>query len=123
MREIFLEEAPRCSTTPATRWLELQARHDDTVAMTTVRRAFHTLKGSARMVGLRDFGEAAWACEQLYNSPPGQPPRSCPLCWNLSLKRLSRQPRSSLRWRLSPRWWNLSPRRDRRVLLKKLRLA
>ena len=36
--------------------------------MTTVRRAFHTLKGSSRMVGLNEFGEAGWACEQLYNA-------------------------------------------------------
>ncbi|MEP6505008.1 MAG: Hpt domain-containing protein, partial [Betaproteobacteria bacterium] len=36
--------------------------------ISTVRRAFHTLKGSSRMVGLRDFGDAAWACEQLYNA-------------------------------------------------------
>jgi chemosensory pili system protein ChpA (sensor histidine kinase/response regulator) len=36
--------------------------------MTVIRRGFHTLKGSARMVGLREFGEAAWACEQLYNA-------------------------------------------------------
>jgi chemosensory pili system protein ChpA (sensor histidine kinase/response regulator) len=37
-----------------------------------VRRAFHTLKGSARMVGLDDFGEGAWACEQLYNARLGE---------------------------------------------------
>src|SRR4249920_1156205 len=36
--------------------------------MTSVRRAFHTLKGSSRMVGLKDFGEAAWGCEQLFNA-------------------------------------------------------
>jgi len=30
-----------------------------------VRRAFHTLKGGARMVGLNELGEAAWAFEQL----------------------------------------------------------
>src|SRR5206468_161705 len=36
--------------------------------LTTLRRAFHTLKGSSRMVGLKEFGEAAWACEQLYNA-------------------------------------------------------
>ena len=40
---------------------------DDLGELTTVRRAFHTLKGSSRMVGLTAFGEAAWACEQLYN--------------------------------------------------------
>jgi chemosensory pili system protein ChpA (sensor histidine kinase/response regulator) len=37
-------------------------------AMTTLRRAFHTLKGSARMVGLSAFGEAAWAMEQVLNA-------------------------------------------------------
>ena len=35
---------------------------------TTLRRAFHTLKGSSRMVGLNDFGEAAWSMEQLLNA-------------------------------------------------------
>ena len=33
-----------------------------------LRRAFHTLKGSSRMVGLKDFGEAAWAFEQVLNT-------------------------------------------------------
>ena len=33
-----------------------------------MRRAFHTLKGSSRMVGLNEFGEAAWSMEQLLNS-------------------------------------------------------
>lgn len=36
--------------------------------MTTLRRAFHTLKGSSRMVGLTEFGEAAWSMEQLLNT-------------------------------------------------------
>ena len=36
--------------------------------LTVLRRAFHTLKGSARMVGLTEFGEAAWAMEQMLNS-------------------------------------------------------
>ncbi|CAN5355438.1 hypothetical protein BH10PSE17_BH10PSE17_34200 [soil metagenome] len=35
--------------------------------LTTLRRAFHTLKGSSRMVGLRVFGEAGWALEQVLN--------------------------------------------------------
>jgi chemosensory pili system protein ChpA (sensor histidine kinase/response regulator) len=46
--------------------------------LTTVRRAFHTLKGSSRMVGLREYGEAAWACEQLYNARLAQSPRMDP---------------------------------------------
>ena len=33
--------------------------------LTTVRRAFHTLKGSSRMVGLKEFGDAGWVCEQV----------------------------------------------------------
>ncbi len=36
-------------------------------ALTTVRRSFHTLKGSGRMVGARDLGEFAWAVENLVN--------------------------------------------------------
>ncbi len=35
--------------------------------LTTIRRSFHTLKGSGRMVGLKDLGEAAWAIEQTLN--------------------------------------------------------
>ena len=34
----------------------------------TLRRAFHTLKGSSRLVGLNDFGEASWAMEQVLNA-------------------------------------------------------
>ncbi len=68
MRDIFLEEAHEVLGQARDALALLQARHDDAEAMTTVRRAFHTLKGSARMVGLLDFGAAAWACEQLYNS-------------------------------------------------------
>lgn len=34
----------------------------------TLRRAFHTFKGSSRMVGLTAFGNAAWSMEQVMNS-------------------------------------------------------
>jgi len=76
MREIFLEEA-REVLAAARAALDALADGDpdDLSELTTVRRAFHTLKGSGRMVGLSAFGEAAWACEQLYNSrlADGQP--------------------------------------------------
>src|SRR6185437_1183154 len=36
-------------------------------ALSTVRRSFHTLKGSGRMVGARDLAELAWAIENLLN--------------------------------------------------------
>ena len=35
--------------------------------MTTVRRAFHTLKGSSRMVGFKTVGDGAWSIEQCLN--------------------------------------------------------
>ncbi|MFZ6777324.1 Hpt domain-containing protein [Undibacterium sp. Ji83W] len=35
--------------------------------LTSLRRSFHTLKGSGRMVGLMVFGEAAWSIEQVMN--------------------------------------------------------
>jgi chemosensory pili system protein ChpA (sensor histidine kinase/response regulator) len=41
------------------------AHGDDTLYR--LRRAFHTLKGSSRMVGLNRFGDAAWAVEQVMN--------------------------------------------------------
>ncbi|SPA39707.1 Response regulator receiver of TWO COMPONENT REGULATORY system (SENSOR HISTIDINE KINASE AND RESPONSE REGULATOR HYBRID) TRANSCRIPTION REGULATOR PROTEIN [Cupriavidus taiwanensis] len=39
----------------------------DADMLTRLRRAFHTLKGSSRMVGLHRYGEAAWAVEQVMN--------------------------------------------------------
>ncbi len=68
MREIFLEEAREVIGNAGQALSALMGASDDLGEMTTVRRAFHTLKGSARMVGLGDFGEAGWACEQLYNA-------------------------------------------------------
>src|SRR5437660_10934213 len=39
----------------------------DRDALITVRRSFHTLKGSGRMVGARELSEFAWAIENLMN--------------------------------------------------------
>ncbi len=39
----------------------------DADTLSRIRRAFHTLKGSSRMVGLHRYGEAAWAVEQVMN--------------------------------------------------------
>ena len=46
----------------------LTANPGDVSELTTLRRAFHTLKGSSRMVGLTEFGEAAWSLEQVLNT-------------------------------------------------------
>ncbi|HEV7915568.1 MAG TPA: Hpt domain-containing protein [Albitalea sp.] len=68
MREIFLEEAREVVQTAQAACKDLAESPLDVSQLTTLRRAFHTLKGSSRMVGLKGFGDAAWACEQLYNS-------------------------------------------------------
>ncbi len=68
MREIFLEEAREVIETAQASLAHLAQQADDLEALTSVRRAFHTLKGSSRMVGLNQYGEAAWACEQMYNA-------------------------------------------------------
>jgi chemosensory pili system protein ChpA (sensor histidine kinase/response regulator) len=39
----------------------------DRDSLITVRRSFHTLKGSGRMVGAKDLGEFAWSIENLLN--------------------------------------------------------
>jgi chemosensory pili system protein ChpA (sensor histidine kinase/response regulator) len=75
MRDIFIEEAREVVADAAAALERLADAPDNAGDMTAVRRAFHTLKGSARMVGLRDFGDAGWACEQLYNARLAQAPR------------------------------------------------
>ncbi|MBX3607925.1 MAG: Hpt domain-containing protein [Piscinibacter sp.] len=68
MREIFLEEAREVLHDAGVARADLTHAPSDLPLQTTVRRAFHTLKGSSRMVGLKEFGEAAWVCEQVYNA-------------------------------------------------------
>lgn len=65
--EIFLEEANEVIGTIGEQIAALRARPSDTEALTTLRRAFHTLKGSSRMVGLMAFGDVAWVIEQVHN--------------------------------------------------------
>ncbi|MBL8471401.1 MAG: Hpt domain-containing protein [Rhodocyclaceae bacterium] len=64
---IFIEEAHEVLGTIASQLQEARQEPHRFDVLTTIRRGFHTLKGSGRMVGLRDFGEAAWAVEQLMN--------------------------------------------------------
>lgn len=65
--EIFLTEADEVlafvgETVPASRIDPGNLEY-----LTSLRRSFHTLKGSGRMVGLMVFGEAAWSIEQVMN--------------------------------------------------------
>jgi chemosensory pili system protein ChpA (sensor histidine kinase/response regulator) len=65
--EIFLEEAVEVvGTIEASLAVCRDAPHDKE-SLTTIRRGFHTLKGSGRMVGLDELGEMAWQCEQVMN--------------------------------------------------------
>lgn len=68
LRDIFLEEAREVVQNGLAAVAALAADASNTGELTTLRRAFHTLKGSSRMVGLTEFGEAAWAMEQLLNT-------------------------------------------------------
>jgi chemosensory pili system protein ChpA (sensor histidine kinase/response regulator) len=65
--EIFLEEADEVLASIGQNFQLLKERLHDTELLTAIRRSVHTLKGSGRMVGLKDLGEAAWAIEQVLN--------------------------------------------------------
>ncbi|HET8746245.1 MAG TPA: Hpt domain-containing protein [Ramlibacter sp.] len=68
LREIFLEEAREVVGNGLEAIAALAEDPRNLADMTTLRRAFHTLKGSSRMVKLNEFGEAAWALEQVLNT-------------------------------------------------------
>ncbi|QJR13259.1 Hpt domain-containing protein [Usitatibacter palustris] len=65
--EIFLEEATEVVGTIRENLAISRDAPHDREALTTIRRGFHTLKGSGRMVGLNDLGEVAWQSEQVMN--------------------------------------------------------
>jgi chemosensory pili system protein ChpA (sensor histidine kinase/response regulator) len=65
--EIFLEEAEEVLETLQEFWPEYRADNTNGEAQATVRRAFHTLKGSGRMVKAEVIGELAWSVENLLN--------------------------------------------------------
>lgn len=67
LREVFIEEAGEVLETLGRYLPAWKADHDDRDALTEVRRAFHTLKGSGRMVRALVIGELAWSIENLFN--------------------------------------------------------
>ncbi|NMG35349.1 response regulator [Azoarcus sp. TTM-91] len=64
---IFIEEAHDVLATIAEQLELSRTSPADSQTLTAIRRGFHTLKGSGRMVGLRELGEAAWGLEQTLN--------------------------------------------------------
>ncbi|WP_440806095.1 Hpt domain-containing protein [Pseudomonas syringae] len=72
LREVFLEEADEVLDALREylpRWFASlgSGGHWDSTALTEVRRAFHTLKGSGRMVRALILSELAWSVENLLN--------------------------------------------------------
>ncbi|EAR21382.1 Hpt domain-containing protein [Nitrococcus mobilis] len=65
--EIFLEEADEVLDTLREVFPRWQREVDDTEALLTIRRLFHTLKGSGRLAGALLLGELAWSVENLLN--------------------------------------------------------
>ncbi len=65
--EVFIEESVEVLGEANIQYEILKADLSDRTALRELRRAFHTLKGSARMVGLNDAGEVAWLSESLFN--------------------------------------------------------
>ncbi|TMI02307.1 MAG: response regulator [Betaproteobacteria bacterium] len=65
--DIFLEEAGEVLGNIDASLPRSRERPGDRDVLTTIRRGFHTLKGSGRMVGLTDLGEVAWEIEQVMN--------------------------------------------------------
>ncbi len=78
--EIFLEEAHEVLGIMRSH-LDLCSLHPESrELLNTIRRGFHTLKGSGRMVGLTDLGEVAWCVERALNRwSNDQRPASAPL--------------------------------------------
>ncbi|MGR4971928.1 Hpt domain-containing protein [Pseudomonas sp. LARHCG127] len=67
LREVFLEETAEVLDVLREYLPRWGAHPDDAVALGELRRAFHTLKGSGRMVRALVLGELAWAVENLLN--------------------------------------------------------
>jgi chemosensory pili system protein ChpA (sensor histidine kinase/response regulator) len=65
--EIFIEEASEVIEAIDVHLPSYLSGYDDQDALTELRRAFHTLKGSGRMVNAHVIGEAAWSIENLLN--------------------------------------------------------
>jgi chemosensory pili system protein ChpA (sensor histidine kinase/response regulator) len=65
--ELFIEEAKEEIATINRNLPAWSESPDDMEILITVRRSFHTLKGSGRVVGAERIGEYAWSVENLMN--------------------------------------------------------
>ncbi|MEE8113175.1 MAG: Hpt domain-containing protein, partial [Nitrososphaerales archaeon] len=65
--EIFVEEVDEVLETIAEYFPQWQADFESEEALEGLKRAFHTLKGSGRMVGATALGDLAWSIEDMLN--------------------------------------------------------
>ena len=65
--EIYLEEAEEESEQIRQQQLDWKLHPEDENALKNIRRSFHTIKGSGRLVGAMKIGEFAWDFENLLN--------------------------------------------------------
>lgn len=65
--EIFIEEASEVLEAINEFFPKWAQNFEDEESLTEFRRAFHTLKGSGRMVNALDIGELAWSVENMLN--------------------------------------------------------
>jgi chemosensory pili system protein ChpA (sensor histidine kinase/response regulator) len=65
--DIFLEEAREVLGAMLKNLNTCQLHPDSHEPLVAIRRGFHTLKGSGRMVGLTELGEVAWCVERAMN--------------------------------------------------------
>src|SRR5690606_25756405 len=65
--EIFIEEAREELAVIAELLPKWKADPADQDSLSRMRRSFHTLKGSGRLVGASDIGEVAWSVENMLN--------------------------------------------------------
>jgi chemosensory pili system protein ChpA (sensor histidine kinase/response regulator) len=65
--ELFIEEAKEEIASIKRRLPKWMSEPDDLETLISVRRSFHTLKGSGRMVGAERIAEYCWAVENLLN--------------------------------------------------------
>ncbi|HWM29932.1 MAG TPA: Hpt domain-containing protein [Woeseiaceae bacterium] len=65
--ELFIEEAKEEIASIGRNLPQWADSPDDMETLITVRRSFHTLKGSGRMVGAERIGEYCWSVENLLN--------------------------------------------------------
>ncbi len=65
--EIFIEEAVEVLGELHTYLPQWKANSDDEEALAVVRRSFHTLKGSGRLLGANLIGEFSWKFENMLN--------------------------------------------------------